>query len=212
MDLQVEFLVIKNGEKMQLLDNIEQNTKPLQEGRVLKLLEEGSPVLRQKSAPYVGDVKTDNVFRQFCLDLVTTMLANRGLGLSAVQVGSPTMVFVVLDDKNVPQVMINPVVTPDSESVRIREGCLSFPGLFLNVWRPVGCTVKYMTPDGEYLTIGAEGMFARAILHENAHLNGELFIDEVSSIDLKGARRKALIARRQLASSKRRATGNLAST
>lgn len=190
---------------MNILDNTQQKLeKPLDQGRVLKVLTDEAPALRQKAAPYVGDVKTDHTFRQFCIDLATTTLANRAWGIAAPQVGSPIRVICVMDDRGQPQVMVNPSITEkDSLQLRDKEGCLSFPFLFMNLWRPSSVVVNFMTPDGEYLTIQAEGMFARAVCHEVDHLNGVLFTDLVSSFEYQSGRRKAEVLKRKLSHMKK---------
>jgi peptide deformylase len=74
-------------------------------------------------------------------------------------------------------VFINPeIIAKDGEEID-QEGCLSIPDRVGLVKRPTNVTIKFMDLSGEEQTIEAEGLFARAICHENDHLNGVLFTD-----------------------------------
>jgi len=80
-------------------------------------------------------------------------------------------------------IFINPKVISTSGEQCGEEGCLSFPGLFLEVTRPNRVFCKYTDIDGHEQTISGEGLLARAILHEIDHLDGVLFIDHLEPAD-----------------------------
>jgi peptide deformylase len=82
-----------------------------------------------------------------------------------------------------PMVFVNPEIENSEGSETFEEGCLSFPGLFLEVTRPAKVTVKFQDLEGKTHRVEATGLAARAILHENDHLNGVLFIDHIPSVD-----------------------------
>jgi peptide deformylase len=85
----------------------------------------------------------------------------------------------------------NPVVLETSEEIQEgEEGCLSFPGLFYPLERPLRTRVSYRDLDGEEQIREASGMLARAFLHEIDHLNGILFIDHLARHDRKEALRR----------------------
>ena len=79
------------------------------------------------------------------------------------------------------RVFINPeILTTSKEKVELEEGCLSFPGIYQSIVRPAGVRVRATGLDGQQFELGLGGLTARAVLHENDHLNGVLFIDHIS--------------------------------
>ena len=107
--------------------------------------------------------------------LKETMLANRGVGLAAPQVGIPLDVFVVGhpdDPENVFSVFNPKIVDSTGEEIDEEEGCLSFPGLFVKVKRPSKIRMRYSDHSGETDTLVFEGFTARVIQHEYDHLQG----------------------------------------
>lgn len=140
----------------------------------------GDEVLRAQCAP-VEEITPE--LREFIAEMFVVLKRVKGLGLSAPQVGR-TERFFILDMSSVSLehdrvVMINPEIVTTSGEQCGEEGCLSFPGLFLEVTRPSEVVCRYIDLDGQVQTVRAEGLFARAILHENDHLNGVLFIDHI---------------------------------
>lgn len=112
-------------------------------------------------------------------DLADTMIANKGLGLAAPQIGLHTRVLTISSNPVI--VMFNPMVVDLSEkSVTLEEGCLSFPGIIVPVNRAENIRVRYRQPNGETVTEKYSGMTARTIQHEIDHLNGILFYSRTS--------------------------------
>lgn len=111
-------------------------------------------------------------------DMADTMYEADGVGLAAPQVGILQRIFVidVFDDYGL-RVFINPEILEVSGSQVGEEGCLSVPGEAADVERPNYVKVKALNEKGEEFTLEATELLARAILHENDHLNGKLFID-----------------------------------
>ncbi|ADZ18922.1 MULTISPECIES: peptide deformylase [Chlamydia] len=147
----------------------------------------GSPTLRRE-ADAILDI-TDEI-RQLAQDMYETMVAHKGVGLAAPQVGESVRLFVMCvegetEDGDLifcdfPKVYINPVLSDVSEDLVLgREGCLSIPGLRADVYRPRSITVKAINLDGQEFTEHLEGFPARIIMHENDHLNGVLYIDKM---------------------------------
>jgi peptide deformylase len=141
----------------------------------------GDPALREKGRRVTA---TDPDTHRLVEDLFDTLHDAKGIGLAAPQIGIPLRVL-VLDLSPVelgakPLAMINPEVISVGEKVRGEEGCLSFPGLFLDVDRPEQAHLRYETPSGKVEDIKATGLLARAMLHELDHLDGVLFIDHLS--------------------------------
>lgn len=112
-------------------------------------------------------------------DLSETMVKKDGAGLAAPQIGRLEKIIAV-EVGNGPQVFINPIIVSKSrEKEFMEEGCLSFPGLFLNIKRPRKVTVETFDLDGNKLKIEAQGLAARIFQHETDHLNGILFINRI---------------------------------
>ncbi|MBQ6820141.1 MAG: peptide deformylase [Clostridium sp.] len=111
-------------------------------------------------------------------DMADTMYEADGVGLAAPQVGILQRIFVidVFDDYGL-RVFINPEILEVSGSQVGEEGCLSVPGESAEVDRPNYVKVKAFNEKGEEFILEATELLARAILHENDHLNGKLFID-----------------------------------
>jgi peptide deformylase len=119
-------------------------------------------------------------------DLKATLRKARGLGLSAVQIGVLLRVFIIdlsaIDVTAGTKVFINPEILEASGKVEYEEGCLSFPGIYQDVTRPERVKVKALDENGEEFLLEADGIAARAILHENDHLDAVLFIDHFSAL------------------------------
>ena len=111
-------------------------------------------------------------------DMAETMYEEDGVGLAAPQVGILQRIFVidVFDDYGL-RVFINPEILEVSGTQIGEEGCLSVPGEAAEIERPNYVKVKALNEKGEEFVLEATELLARAILHENDHLNGKLFID-----------------------------------
>jgi len=143
----------------------------------------GEPVLRKVSSP-IENINGSLV--KFLKDMNETMLAARGLGLAANQIGKTVRAFAIdmnqFDVLDEPRIIINPeVMETGGEIVTGEEGCLSFPGLYQMIERPTKITIKSVNLDGKEYYFDAQGLVARVILHEIDHLDGVLFIDKLSS-------------------------------
>lgn len=141
------------------------------------------PVLL-KPTMQVGRI--DDEIRQLVKDMAETMYASNGIGLAANQVGVPLRLFVAdLSQWEEPEplkVFINPVITNAHGRQFGEEGCLSFPDISLDVERDEQVTVEALDLTGEPFTFSAEGLLSRAIQHECEHLDGQLFLRNVSAL------------------------------
>jgi len=129
--------------------------------------------------------KVDDTIRALARDMLLTMYTARGIGLAAPQVGVHKQLMVIDLDleepANPPMVFINPELTTTGASLdTYEEGCLSIPGVYLNVVRPSVVEVSYRDENGRPRRLKADGLLARCILHEMDHLNGVLFVDRVT--------------------------------
>jgi peptide deformylase len=143
----------------------------------------GDRVLRQ---PAKRIAKVDDELRQLIRDMLQTMYSQDGVGLAAPQVGIHKQLVVVDikpdDQANPPLILINPVVKSlAGDLCTDQEGCLSIPGVYLDVQRPDMLEVAYKDEFGRPQILKATGFLARAIQHEIDHLHGVLFVDRVEN-------------------------------
>jgi peptide deformylase len=143
----------------------------------------GDRVLRQ---PAKRVTKVDDEVRQLARQMLQTMYSEDGIGLAAPQVGVHKQLIVIdihLDEPTTPPiVLINPSITrQSSKTCVIQEGCLSIPGVFLDVTRPEEIEVSYKDEMGRPQKLVANDLLARVILHEMDHLNGVMFVDRVDN-------------------------------
>jgi len=166
---------------------------------ILEVVKYGHPALRQKGLPVE---KITPEIRNLIVDMIETMMASKGIGLAAQQVGR-ALQLTVLDvrgantrpstlqingqpsdvDAFMPVVLINPRVKATGEAVVGPEGCLSFPEIFADITRPGLVEVHALNQRGKEIEFSCRGLLARAIQHELDHLNGVLFIDRMLRAD-----------------------------
>jgi peptide deformylase len=142
----------------------------------------GNEALRQKALE-VRDL--DERTARLALDMIE-VLRGQGIGLAAPQVGVMQRLFVTLGKDDEPRVFINPsIIATDQELIDFEEGCLSIPGVYADVKRPLAVSVQAWNEKGKPFTLEADGLLARIIQHELDHLNGMLFIDHLSELKRK---------------------------
>lgn len=148
--------------------------------KILKIIQEGDPVLRKKAEP-VKNPK-DPEIKELVADMIATMKETGGIGLAAPQVGASFRIFTADIDNKV-YVFINPEVKDFSnDEIPFEEGCLSLKKIWGPVVRSRKLTIKAIDENGESVKIRAKGLLARVIQHEMDHLNGKLFIDKAEKI------------------------------
>ena len=172
----------KNAEKKKPLIAV---SKEAVKNPPLKIYMLGQETLR---TPANRIVKVDDSIRKLAKDMLITMYSAKGIGLAAPQVGVQKRILVIdlnfEDPASPPNVFINPEIISSSASVdTYEEGCLSIPGVYLNVVRPSSIKLSYRDDMGRPKKMNAEGLMARCIQHEIDHLNGVLFVDKVTDQD-----------------------------
>jgi peptide deformylase len=158
---------------------------------VLALVPASDPILRTPT-PFFNfeNPPTDPI--QLARDLADTMVEKKGYGLAAPQVGLPYRVFAMGFQGGEVHVCFNPRIVEQSvQRVKMNEGCLSYPGIVLEIERSAAIKVRYFQPNGEFVTKEFGGLTARVVQHELDHLDGKLFTDYVSRLKLDIAKRKA---------------------
>jgi peptide deformylase len=147
----------------------------------------GDPVLKTRASP----VETfDDSLAHLTEEMLDTMRENDGVGLAANQVGRLKRVLVAsVEDED--YVIVNPVLSDRAETTeRVQEGCLSIPGINVEVDRPTAVTVTGQDASGEPLRIEAQDMLARVLQHEVDHLDGVLILDRTDRQSRKVAMRE----------------------
>ena len=147
----------------------------------------GDPVLKTRASPVEN---FDESLVRLTQEMLATMRDNEGVGLAATQVGRLKRVFVaaVEDDE---YVVVNPVLTDISETTETAtEGCLSIPGIQVDVERPTAVTISGQDVSGKPLKIEASDLLARVLQHEVDHLDGVLILDRTDRESRKAAMRE----------------------
>lgn len=141
------------------------------------------PVL---TSPTVPVTSFDDDLRALVEDMTATMHAEPGVGLAANQIADTRRVFVVDltagEEAGQVRVFVNPEILETEGRQRGEEGCLSFPGIFEVVERPLKVRFKAQNLEGEPVEETAEGFYARAVLHEVDHLDGVVFVQRMSPL------------------------------
>ena len=141
------------------------------------------PVLLEPTRP-VAEVDDD--VRRLVEDMRETMYAAPGIGLAANQVGDGRRVCIVDLKAGEPGgslvVLINPRISAAEGRETGEEGCLSFPDVTLEIERARSIRVEALGLDGQPFALSAEGLLARAIQHECEHLDGQVFLRNVSPL------------------------------
>jgi peptide deformylase len=142
----------------------------------------------------------DDTLRAFIADMFETMYEAHGIGLAATQVNFHHRLIVidVSEERNQPQVLINPeLVWQSDDRVKGEEGCLSVPGIYDGVERARAIRVKALDAQGQSREIEAEGLLAVCIQHEMDHLLGKVFVEYLSPLKQGRIKTKMLKAQRE---------------
>lgn len=135
--------------------------------------------LRKKSRPVtVFDQRLHNMID----DLVETLKDSGGVGLAAPQVGILRRIVVIEKEDGTVLELVNPTIVDTAGEQEDLEGCLSVPGVWGVVKRPMTVTVKAMDRNGNVFTETESGLIGRCFCHECEHLDGILFVDRASRL------------------------------
>ena len=166
----------------------------------------GDPALREKTTKI--DIITDDI-KELASRMVAIMYKYDGIGLAAPQVGiNKNLIVVNLTSEHLqnnssispgealllpqmPIAFVNPeMVSFGRETLTTEEGCLSVPGVYAPVTRPITIILKSQLLSNETINIPCGGLLARVIQHEIDHLSGILFVDKLNSVNYKKVRKK----------------------
>ena len=140
-----------------------------------KIITIENDILRKVSKPVT---RFDESLWDLLDDMKETLIKSTGVGLAAPQVAVLKRVFVLMVNESYIEV-VNPKIVKVSGSQSGPEGCLSIPGKQCSVTRPNKVTVDFFDRYGNPMSLTAVDFMARAICHENDHLDGVLYIDHV---------------------------------
>ncbi len=150
----------------------------------------GDPVLKSKASDIT---KIDDKLVGLCDEMFDIMFNAPGIGLAAPQIGVQKRLF-VYDIGDGEGVLINPEIVESDGEFMYEEGCLSIPGLYVEMLRPARIHVRGINLDGEEIEIEADDLLGRLIQHELDHLNGVLMFDRMSP----DQRKEAMAAYRKM--------------
>jgi peptide deformylase len=160
---------------------------------VLDVVKYPDPRLREET---FAVATVDDAIRELVRDMADTMFALNGAGIAAIQVGRFERIFLIDGrvagrDDDVPVAFINPEIVETGKGISIaEEGCLSFPGVFVEVKRPRWAKVRATNLAGESFEIDGDGLLGRALQHELDHLTGRLLVDMVGMVKKEMIKRK----------------------
>ena len=165
----------------------------------LKLIPPRDPRVISAIAPFNDDMLKDEGFKdrkELTETMFSTMKKYGGIGLTCNQVGLPFNMFVLGDhiqlEKGLKMACFNPMIISSSEETNMmKEGCLTFPFVFLNIKRPRKVVVKYEDENGDLQEGHLDGMISRIFQHEYDHTQGRVFTERASKLKLDMAYKKA---------------------
>lgn len=145
---------------------------------ILPILQIGDEILTKKCLPVES---IDGELIKLLDDMKQTLADAKGAGLAAPQVGKNIRVFIVDTDDGYYE-FINPKILGTSGSQYGIEGCLSVKGKWGDVKRPRKVTVEALDRNGKKFKVFARDFFARAVCHENDHLDGILYVEKANNL------------------------------
>lgn len=156
-----------------------------------KIVYHPDPRLKIKTQPIL---QVNDEIKEIAQNLTEAMYLYDGVGLAASQVGVKYSIFVLdcSDDKTQPMIFMNPVLSNFQALEPMREACLSFPGISIEVPRSPTITVEYLDLQGRKQQLHAEGLMAHCIQHETDHLNGITMLCRLSRLKKDRASKKVI--------------------
>ena len=164
----------------------------------LKLIPPTDPRVQSAIAPFQDATLKEHGFKdrkELTDAMFATMKKYGGIGLTCNQVGLPYNMFVLGDhiglENGLKMACFNPmIISNGEEEVMMKEGCLTYPLIFLDIKRPRKCVLKYSDENGDLQEAQLDGMMSRIVQHEYDHMLGRNFTERVSKFKLKRAMEK----------------------
>ena len=185
VDVEVEAPEVPAEDRLSRLDP---ETRARRDAALRLVRKYGDPSLKSRALPVerFDDALVEEVRRMGQL-----MHDALGIGLAATQLGVMHRVLVYRVEPDAPvAALVNPVLEwSGAETEALEEGCLSLPGVLVDVERPIHVRVRALDEHGEELVVEASGLEARVIQHEMDHLDGVLILERTSLGERKQAMR-----------------------
>ena len=156
---------------------------------IREIVEKGDAVLTKRCHPVT---RFDRKLALLLDDMRETLVESVGVGLAAPQVGILRRVALVMNEEEHIHELINPEIIETSGEQTGWEGCLSLPGMYGKVTRPMKVKVRAQDRNGNWFEVEDEGLTARCFCHELAHLDGHMFdelcervysVEEMDAVD-----------------------------
>ena len=151
---------------------------------VLEVVKYGHPILERK----MKEVTDFSILPELTKDMFDTMYEEEGIGLAANQIDEDLNLFVVdithTDEWSQPMTFVNVKIVDKWEKSTMEEGCLSVPGVRIDIQRAESVQLEYEDINGHKYNEKFEGLMARVIQHEMDHINGLLIINKVTRLKL----------------------------
>ena len=151
---------------------------------MLQIVKFPNPILRERIPEFVFEDSTIDPVK-LEKDMIELMFEHGGIGLAANQVGVSARMFVMgyKENPETAQAFYNPMVVANTDAVQdLEEGCLSFPGMYVNIKRPSKIRARWQNSQGEWQEDEFDGYNCKCFLHELDHLEGIVFQDRVSTL------------------------------
>ena len=151
---------------------------------IMNIVKYGDPILNNKCRSVAEFSNLESIIE----DMFDSMYEAEGIGLAANQVGLNMHLFIIdithTDEVNDTHTFMNSkIISHSEEKTFFQEGCLSLPGIALDVKRPEKIELEYQTIDQKWHKHEFGGLLSRAIQHEMDHLNGIFIVDRVSEVE-----------------------------
>ena len=143
------------------------------------IVTEGDPILNKVCHPVT---KFDDKLWSLLDDMRETLLDSNGVGLAAPQIGILRRVVLVINEQDEILELINPTIIHTAGEQEDMEGCLSVPGKWGFVTRPLVVRVRAQDRNGNWFEVEDEGLTARCFCHELDHLDGHLFVEHTDRL------------------------------
>ena len=143
------------------------------------ILTDSDPTLHKVCRPVTN---FDSRLHDLLDDLKETLAQANGAGLAAPQVGILRRVVIVVDDQEQMLELVNPEIIAQEGEQEGLEGCLSVPGRWGVVKRPMHVKVRAQDRNGAFFEAEGEGLVARCFCHETEHLDGHLFVEHADKL------------------------------
>ena len=165
----------------------------------IKLIPPTDVRVQSAIAPFSDDMLKEHDFKdrkELSDSMFDTMKKYGGIGLTCNQVGLPFNMFVLGDhvglENGLKMSCFNPmIISASEETVAMKEGCLTFPFVFLTITRPRKIVVKYEDEKGDLQEGNLDGMMSRIFQHEYDHILGKNFTEHASKMKLDRAYKRA---------------------